>query len=240
MAKKYKKVSYEIDLVQVFERAMADRPQSVRSKLRGLMSSRLFKQKYGEKVIDRIGFRTEKKGIDKDNKPFLAPYSQMYQKSLEFEVYKKSPNNVNLKLTGEMLASMKLGKSGTRKIKVIMADDFNNAKAHGHVNGIERRVDQKAKVKVKNGKRIAPQKKKIKRDFLGLPKDEESKLLKETIREFSDESIVNLINFQNETLDFNIETATAAAGVETAEAPISIEAASIVDTVTDGVDFNAE
>lgn len=181
MAKTYTKVKYEIDLIEVLNRL--DKPRQVKDKLRGLMKSRLFKQKFGENVIDKIANRTERRRVDKNNKPFKAPYSKSYQKSLEFKIYNKRPGHVNLKLTGEMLASMKLGKSGERKIKIIMADNFNNSKAHGHINGI----------KTKKGK--------VKRDFLGLPKDDENKMLSLTLREFSDDSIINSIDFENETLE---------------------------------------
>ncbi len=155
----------------------------------------------------------------------------MYQQSLEFAVYGKTANNVNLKLTGEMLASMRLGKSGQTKIKVIMADDENNAKAHGHINGIKRRINQKAKVKYRKGKRIAPAKKKIKRDFLGLPPDDEVKILNQTIKQFSDESIETLIDFEKDTLDFDITTTTIATETTTETATTSIDVDSALDTI---------
>lgn len=228
MAKKsYKKVKYEIDLIDVLNRS--DKPPQVKDKLRGLMRSRLFKQKFGENIIDLIAHRTENKRVDKNNKPFLAPYSRMYQNSLEFAVYGKTPNKVNLKLTGEMLASMRLGKAGGTRIKVIMADDENNAKAHGHINGIKRRINQKAKIKMKNGTIIRPPKRKVKRDFLGLPSDEELKILNATIREFSDESIINLIDFEKDTLDFNVTAAAAAAETETPTGSVLITGESAVD-----------
>jgi len=231
MAKKQPQVKYEIDLIRVMERAMSGKPQAVRSKLRNLMKSRLFKQKFGENVIDRIAHRTEKKRIDKKNKAFIAPYSTMYQKSLDYKIYGKSANIVNLKLTGEMLASMRVGKSGSNTVKIIMADAENNNKAHGHINGIKRRVNQGAKVKFRKGKRIAPAKKKIKRDFLGLPPEDEIKMMKKTITAFNTESLETLIDFDKETLDFNVELATITAETESATGSVEIGAVSSVDTI---------
>jgi hypothetical protein len=230
MAKKsYKnKVKYEIDLIKVLNRL--DKPSAVKDKLRGLMRSRLFKQKFGERVIDRIAHRTEKKRIDKKNKPFLAPYSTMYQQSDEFKIYNKSKSIVNLKLTGEMLASMRLGKAGGTRIRVQMADEDNAAKAHGHINGIKRRVNQRAKVKTKRGKVIRPRTKKIKRDFFGLPKEDEAKILNETIRQFNRETIENLIDFERDTLDLSLQFSTIATQTTTETAQTGIEVGSAVDT----------
>lgn len=219
MAKKYPKVKYEIDLISVLEKT--GKPPQVINKLRKLMKSALFKQRFGENVIERIQHRTEKKRIDKKNKPFKAPYSQMYQESLEFQVYGKSRNIVNLKLTGEMLASMKIGKAGERKIKILMADDENNAKAHGHIHGIKRRVNQKAKVKYRKGKRIAPKKTKVKRDFLGLPGEDEIKIMNQTLREFSDDTIANLIDV---TEDLQVDTIPGALDPGLEEIVIATEA----------------
>ena len=223
--KKSPKVKYEIDLIRVLERAMSGKPQAVRSKLRGLMKSRLFKQKFGENVIERIAHRTEKKKIDKKNKAFFKPYSKTYQKSLDFKIYAKSPGNVNLKLTGEMLASMRLGRAGERKIKIIMADEFNNAKAHGHINGIKRRFGASKKSKGRL--------KKVKRDFLGLPPEDENRIMQNTIKQFNSDTIENLIDFEKESLDFNVALASVAAETETATGPVSIGAGSALDTIED-------
>lgn len=204
MAKKYKKVKYEIDLIKVLERALADKPRAVRSKLRALMNSPLFKQKYGENVIDEIEKRTLKKRVDKNNVKFKAPYSRAYQKSLEFKVYGKSPLKVNLRLTGEMLASMKVGKSGDRTVKILMADNHNNSKAHGHIHGIKRKINQGAKLK--KGQKAATTK--VKRDFLGLPTDDENKMMLKTIKEFNSESLKLLVDFEKTDIVTGVATST--------------------------------
>ncbi len=222
MAKNYPKVKYEINMVEVLERAMADRPRQVRDKLRGLMGSALFKQKFGENVIDKIAERTEKKRIDKNGKPFKAPYSRAYQKSDIFSIYGKTPNKVNLKLTGEMLASMKVGKSGSLKLKIIMADKINNDKAHGHINGIKRLINQNEKVRFKKGKRMKRKTQKVKRDFLGLPPEDEIAMMKKTIRDFNAESLEILIDFEKPDLEFGATTTQIEAASETVEGPTEI------------------
>ena len=219
------KVKYEIDLIQVFNRAMSGRPRAVQSKLRGLMNSAIFKQKYGEAVIDEIAHRTEKRRIDKNNSPFFKPYSNRYQNSLEFKIYQKSANNVNLKLTGEMLASMRVGKTNSRIIKIHIPDQFNNDKAHGHINGLKRRFGAVTKGKRKTKGKL----RKIKRDFLGLPPEDEDRLLKRTIRDFGEESIINLIDFEKETLEFNLSVGV----VGDSQANVALTGVSTVDVNED-------
>lgn len=231
MAKKQPKVKYEIDLIRVMERAMADKPRKVKDKLRQLMKKTSFKQKFGEGVIDRIAHRTEKKRIDKKNKPFVKPYSKSYQKSLDYKIYGKSKNIVNLKLTGEMLASMRVSRARSSAIRIQMADTVNNNKAHGHINGIKRKVNQNAKTKTRKGKRVKPATKKVKRDFLGLPPEDENKIMKQTIRAFGSESLESLIDFEKETLDFEITSATIVSETESSTGSVAIGAESSVDTL---------
>jgi hypothetical protein len=76
------------------------------------------------------------KGIDKNGVPFVE-YSEEYIKSLEFAIARKSPSQVNLRLTNEMLTDVEVievdSSSGT--ITVGITDPSSQAKAHGHITG---------------------------------------------------------------------------------------------------------
>jgi len=118
---------------------------------------------------------------------------------------------------------MRVGKTNSRIIKIHIPDQFNNDKAHGHINGLKRRFGAVTKGKRKTKGKL----RKIKRDFLGLPPNEEDRLLKRTIRDFGEESIINLIDFEKETLDFNLSVGV----VEDSQANIALTGISSVDTI---------
>lgn len=86
----------------------------------------------GELLIEMIRLRTEG-GKDKRGKSFPA-YSKAYKDSLDFKIAGKS-NKVNLKLTGDMLASIKLLKIMDGKVQIGYDDKEENAKADGHITG---------------------------------------------------------------------------------------------------------
>lgn len=109
-------------------------------------------------VIDRIVERTLK-GVDRNGLQFAA-YSKSYRNSDVFKIYNKNSNDVNLKLTGEMLASLATKGNGPL-ISVELLGSENKAKAHGHVFGLG--------------------KKRVRRDFLGLPDDELNELMVQAI-----------------------------------------------------------
>jgi len=66
--------------------------------------------KVGRLVIDRILERTSK-NISSDGNRF-PNYSDAYAKSLEFKIAGKSKNDPNLRLTGDMLDSLKIIETG--------------------------------------------------------------------------------------------------------------------------------
>lgn len=104
-----------------------------------------------QEVVDFIVERTLS-GKDKDNINF-KPYSKSYVKSLDFKIAGKSASNVNLKLSGDMLASLKPLTHRSGSITVgYEAGDENNGKAEGNIKGT-----------YGNKKQVAP-----KRDFLGI------------------------------------------------------------------------
>jgi hypothetical protein len=119
----------------------------------------------GNKIIKRIEERTLS-GIDKDDNEF-QDYSESYVNSLPFDVYGKG-ENVNLRLSGKMLAAMIFKGVGTSDLVVYFKDGESAAKAHGHING---------------GNNLPV------RDFLGLPTDELRALFLEATKEVSRNSL---------------------------------------------------
>lgn len=88
----------------------------------------------GQAIIDRIVSRTESgKSV---NGAALAKYSKDYKESLEFKAFGKT-NKVNMTLTGDMLASLTIVANKKGKIKIGWQDPENNAKAYGHLTGME-------------------------------------------------------------------------------------------------------
>lgn len=146
----------KIDFISIFNRLYSNKPYEVRRAMREIAMQDYFKLSFGALAIDRIIERTLE-GKDKNGKAF-KPYSKAYKESLSFQLY-KSGNNVNLELTGEMLASME-SKPNIRGITVEFVDDLNRAKAHGHITGMSGR---------KGG---------VVRDFFGLSEEEENTIMK--------------------------------------------------------------
>lgn len=85
-------------------------------------------------VIEFIRERTES-GKDKNGKKFPA-YSKEYVKSLDFKIAGKSKGNVNLTLSGDMLAALKL--LSVKEDKIIIgyeAGSDENDRAEGNILG---------------------------------------------------------------------------------------------------------
>lgn len=113
-------------------------------------------------IVDFIVKRTQKKRLDKDNKPLKAPYSKSYSESLEFKIAGKSKNKVDLTLSGDMLASLEVVGERKGSVTVGFTDEEQGAKADGNIRGTygqSRRNSSKA------------------RDFLGIHKDDLKKIL---------------------------------------------------------------
>lgn len=146
---------------------------SARRAVQPIIANRSVKAEFGRRVIDRIIERTQESNIDKKGKQFTG-YSESYVKSLAFDIYGKSKSDVNLTLTSEMLSNMQVTSIDSRGVEISFPSQDQNDKAHGHINGIPR----------KYGKT----KGKVVRDFFGLPEKEQQDILKETIRDFNDES----------------------------------------------------
>lgn len=153
---------YQINLNQAFNKAFADQPSSVRDALRDTLAGPAFRSTFGKMVIDRIIERTLS-GIDKNSVKF-ASYSRSYINSDIFKIYQKSPGEVNLELTGEMLSSLTDANSSRSVITVELVGSENKAKAAGHKYGIRKR----------GGGRVI-------RDFLGLPDSDVTELMRDAM-----------------------------------------------------------
>lgn len=158
---------YRINLVKTFNRAYQGSPRELRDGLRGALSNPNFRNQFTKRVIDQIVIRTNE-GIDRHNKSF-PKYSKSYIESDTFKIYGKSPAEVNLELSGEMLSSLK-GVEKMQEIIIELIGQNNKDKAHGHIHGIKRR----------NGTRAV-------RDFLGLPDEILDDIMLETIEAFRSE-----------------------------------------------------
>jgi hypothetical protein len=112
-------------------------------------------------VIEFVQTRSEN-GFDKNDNKFVA-YSKEYIKSLDFKVAGKSPGEVNLTLSGEMLIALDLlsHKRGSLLIGYENGSD-ENARADGNVRGTYG--------KSSGNKRKA-------RDFMGIDQDTIDKIV---------------------------------------------------------------
>lgn len=156
----------KINVLDVFNRVYASKPYEVRKALREVIRRGTFKDDFGLRVIDVITDRTLA-GVDRFGDKF-APYSKSYKQSDIFEIYGKG-SRVDLKLSGEMLASMETSSSGD-EITVKFVDSLNAAKAHGHITGMSGR---------KGG---------VVRDFFGVTIKEQDEIMVELINEYANDS----------------------------------------------------
>ena len=126
------------------------------------------RKKVADLVIDHIIRRTES-GKDKNGDKFPA-YSEDYVDSLDFKIAGKSKSRVDLKLSGDMLASLDLltEKKGMIRIGFEKGSE-ENARADGNIRGTYGADSPK------RGK---------KRDFLGIDR----KVLKQIIDEVRDDN----------------------------------------------------
>jgi len=173
------KQRYRIDLAEAFDRAFSNRSREFRDQLRPLINDPSVKSNIGREVVRLIRERTES-GVDKNNKDFKpSTYSKGYQQSLQFKIYGKSASEVNLKLTGQMLANMQSNAlSSSPSIVVDFASDLQNAKADGHIRGGGRNNTLPV------------------RDFFGLPKKEEERIVREVVNEaYRSGGLVDIADF---------------------------------------------
>lgn len=118
------------------------------------------REQLADDIIEHIRRRTES-GLSKDGDPFPG-YSKAYVKSLDFKIAGKDPSDIDLKLSGDMMAAMHLisHRSGSLLIGFDNGTPEND-RADGNITGSYGR---------------APNRKKA-RDFLGIEADELDKIL---------------------------------------------------------------
>lgn len=148
-----------------------------RKTLTPLINSATIKQEFGRRVIDRILERTNS-GRDKRNNKFV-PYSKAYKQSLNFKIFGKT-SRVNLRLSGEMQASIGVFALQPNSVTIAIQDTEQVNKARGHVNG--------------SGNLPV-------RDFWGISVEDQGKILKDIFRNQNAEEDLKLL----EELDIEIE-----------------------------------
>lgn len=158
-----------VNLLEVFNRNYASKPYEVRKVLREVIRRGDFQDDFGLRAIDVITDRTLE-GKDRNGDRF-SPYSKSYRASDVFEIYGKG-SKVDLKLSGEMLASMQV-KSAGDSITINFVDSLNAAKAHGHITGM-------------NGRKGG-----VVRDFFGLSTTEEDAIMVDLIKDYSSSNAAN-------------------------------------------------
>lgn len=153
------KVQLNIDIISSIKRLSENNEQY--RQLRDRANDEFFKREVGQRAIDTIVNRTLE-GKDKKGKAMkgYAPYSAAYKKSDVYKIYGKT-STVNLKLTGEMHASIDVIKPTQKGILIGITDETNAVKADAHING----------------KGNLPQ-----RDFWGLSNDELDTIVEELIK----------------------------------------------------------
>ena len=88
----------------------------------------------GDAYIEYIYQRTTKDNVDKSGKPFPG-YTDEYKASLDFKNMGKS-SNVNLELSGDMLAELKILQIKGNRIRIGYENGTDeNAKADGNIRG---------------------------------------------------------------------------------------------------------
>lgn len=85
-------------------------------------------------IIERIVERTDQ-GKDKNGRSFPG-YSESYKKSLDFKIAGKSAGDINLQLSGDMLAAIKLLKANKGSLEIgFDRGTEENARADGNIRG---------------------------------------------------------------------------------------------------------
>jgi len=107
-----------------------------------LSEARPIKEAIAQAIIDRIQSRTEAgEGVRFSSNgsatpvKLKSPYSKEYVDSIEFRAAGKKKGQVNMTLTGDMLASMDVLSTSGNAIKIGITDDAQIPKAFNHLVG---------------------------------------------------------------------------------------------------------
>lgn len=90
--------------------------------------------KIGQKIIDYMEERVAD-GMGFNRSKLKSPYSSSYADSLVFKAAGKSKNQVNMRLSGDMMASIDILETDGAKIKIGIDDDSQAPKAYNHQTG---------------------------------------------------------------------------------------------------------
>lgn len=118
---------------------------------------------FGRRVRDFILDRTTTKFIDKNGRSFRE-YSKSYKASVIFDIYGKKNGEVNLTLTGEMLASINARPYGSTYVELFFESEKQAEKADYHVKGTPKMP---------------------RRDFWGVKAEDQAKILKDLLKEYN-------------------------------------------------------
>lgn len=163
--------TFKINLLDVLDASYDS--DALKDELRSFIGTTEFKQLYGQRVVDRIVDRTRDENVDRFGKS-MGSYSRAYKESLVFSIYGKS-DPVNLTLTGEMLESLNAVNSRFN-ITVQLEGDNNKGKAQGHITGVLGKYGRSKK-----------------RDFLGLPQKELTSLFKDSLKDYRDGALMEIL-----------------------------------------------
>jgi hypothetical protein len=92
--------------------------------------------KIGQAIIDYMEERVED-GLGLNRVKLKSPYSKSYSESLDFVAAGKSRNDVNMKLSGDMMGSIDLIKTDGSVITIGIDDEAQAVKAYGHQTGFK-------------------------------------------------------------------------------------------------------
>lgn len=167
----------KLDVIDILYRV--EKNEDKLNKFSEILRTDSAKNSFGRRVIQKIKENTAN-NKDKNGDPFYpSTYSKGYRKSLKFRIYGKDKDDVNMKLTGKMLASMDIMDTDSTSVTIGFNQPAQEAKAEGHILGTGNN----------NSLPI--------RDFFGLQDEEYNKIMKKIIKD------------EGETLvkDFVIESA---------------------------------
>lgn len=134
-----------------------------------ISADRVLVRKIAQGIIDYMVDRAKDgKGIGR--RDLKSPYSKAYAESLAFKAAGKSRNNVNMRLSGDMLRSIDILEEDGASVTIGIDDPIDAPKAYGHQTGFE-------------GHPTIPQGK-YRRRFFGVTSDE---IKKEIIPKFKDD-----------------------------------------------------
>lgn len=195
-----------VDVFQLLRRVEAD--AKVRRAIGPTLKDPKVLRSIGLAVIEKIRQRTDD-GKSAAGGRLKRPYSKAYQQSLAFQVYGKSKNQVNMKLTGAMMSSMDVVSVSDSGPVIGFVSEQQAEKAGGHISG--------------SG--VLPI-----RDFFGLPDMELRDIIMDVVSDFQD-TVKQIDDFDLGSGQQNQEIATLFASTNSASA---VEA-SVVSSSATGV-----